>query len=76
MKAATFPINGVTPHRIGSVERPRGGEWLSDELAALSGEGYDVLVSMLTSQETHELGLSKESEECSAGGSAEALQFF
>jgi hypothetical protein len=74
VKATTFPINGVTPHRIGIVER--GGEWLSDELAALSREGYDVLVSMLTSQQAHELGLSKESEECSAGGSAEALQFF
>jgi protein-tyrosine phosphatase len=50
------------------VARPRGGDWLSDELSALSREGIDVLVSMLTEEEANELGLERESEDCQAAG--------
>jgi protein-tyrosine phosphatase len=35
-------------------------------VSALSQEGIDVLVSMLTEEETDELGLHRESEECEA----------
>ena len=66
MKAIIYPIKAAAPNRIAIVARPRGGDWLCDELSALSNEGIDVLVSMLTEEESIELGLDKESEECDA----------
>jgi protein-tyrosine phosphatase len=70
MKATIYPIKAAAPNRIAIVARPRGGDWLCDELNALSNEGIDVLVSMLTEEESNELGLSKESEECHAAAIA------
>jgi protein-tyrosine phosphatase len=66
MKATIYPIKEAAPNRIAIVARPRGGDWLCDELDALSREGIDVLVSMLTEEETDELGLHREAEECDA----------
>ncbi len=66
VKATIYPITGVTPHRVAIVARPRGGDWLCDELSALSREGIDVLVSMLADEESTELGLDRESDDCEA----------
>ena len=66
MKATIYSIKEAAPNRIAIVARPRGDDWLCDELNALSREGIDVLVSMLTEEETNELGLHRESEECDA----------
>ena len=66
MKATVYSINEAAPNRIAIVARPRGGDWLCDELSALSREGIDVLVSMLTEKEANELGLHRESAECEA----------
>jgi protein-tyrosine phosphatase len=66
VKATIYPIKSAVPNRIAIVARPRGGDWLCDELSALSNEGIDVLVSMLTEEESNELGLDKESEGCDA----------
>ena len=66
MKATIYSIKEAAPNRIAIVARPRGGDWLCDELSALSREGIDVLVSMLTEEESDELGLHHESEECKA----------
>lgn len=66
MKATIYPIDAVAPHRVAIVARPRGGDWLRDELSALSREGIDVLVSMLTEEESKELGLESECEDCKA----------
>jgi protein-tyrosine phosphatase len=66
MKATIYSIKEAAPNRIAIVARPRGGDWLCDELNALSREGIDVLVSMLTDEEINELGLHRESEECEA----------
>jgi hypothetical protein len=71
MKATVYPIDTALPYRLAIVARPRGDDWLCDELVALSHEGADVLVSMLTSDETQELGLQKEGDLCSAA----AMQF-
>jgi len=67
MRATIYPIK-ADPYRLAIVSRPRGGDWLRDELMALSHEGVEALVSMLTEDEAEELGLSKESEECAAAG--------
>ena len=60
MKATIYPIDSAAPNRVAIVARPRGGDWLRDELSALSMEGIDVLVSMLTEEESKELGLERE----------------
>jgi protein-tyrosine phosphatase len=46
--------------RLAIVPRPRGGDWLDDEMAALRSAGIDVVVSMLEESETAELGLEAE----------------
>jgi protein-tyrosine phosphatase len=51
------PGRGV---RLAIVLRPRGGEWLSDELLRLKGAGIQVLVSMLEPREADALGLADE----------------
>lgn len=43
------------------VARPRGGEWLREDLASLKGGGIDVLVSFLQPYEEAELELEDES---------------
>ena len=40
--------------------RPRGGEWLDDEISAWKAEGFDVVVSLLETEEQVELGLLEE----------------
>jgi protein-tyrosine phosphatase len=46
---------------VAIVPRPRGGDWLSDDLASIRAAGVDLLVSLLTSWEEMELGLTEES---------------
>jgi protein-tyrosine phosphatase len=54
--------------RLAIMARPRGGEWLGEELAALRAQGIAVLVSALTSTEEHELDLAQEAMVCEALG--------
>jgi len=68
LKPTVYPIIGAAPHRISIIARPRGNDWLSDEVSALSQEGIDTLVSMLTEDEENELGLTNEAAECGAAG--------
>jgi protein tyrosine phosphatase (PTP) superfamily phosphohydrolase (DUF442 family) len=50
--------------QLAIVSRPRGGEWLGDEMLALREAGVDIVISMLEKAEAAELGL--EQEEASA----------
>ncbi len=68
LKATVYPVTEAAPNRIAIVARPRGNDWLCEEISALSQEGIEILVSMLTSDEAEELGLNHESEECAAAG--------
>jgi protein-tyrosine phosphatase len=68
LKATIYPITDATPNHIAIVARPRGNDWLGEEISALSREGIDILVSMLTGEEAEELGLNRESAECAAAG--------
>ena len=49
-----------SPGQLSTMPRPRGNDWLDDEIAALRDVGVDVLVCLLTSAEAAELGLSGE----------------
>lgn len=50
------------------MPRPRGNEWLADEMRSLRQEGVDVLVSLLAPDEAMMLGLSDEAKQCAAAG--------
>ena len=54
--------------RLAIVPRPRGGDWLDDEIARLKKDGVDILISMLPSVEADELGLATEAKACEAVG--------
>jgi protein-tyrosine phosphatase len=54
--------------RLAIVARPRGGEWLGDELGAMRKAGIDVIVSLLTHEEASELALQGELTACQGAG--------
>jgi protein-tyrosine phosphatase len=54
--------------RLAIVQRPRGGDWLVDEVDLMKRAGVDVLVSMLEVEEADELGLSAEANACAGAG--------
>ena len=60
MKADIYWIDQLAPHRLAIMPRPRGGDWLEDEIRSLRLEGVDVLVSLLTETEARELELDSE----------------
>lgn len=53
--------------RLAIAPRPRGHDWLTDDLSLLRRAGVDVLVSALTFEESKELGLLEEERCCSEG---------
>lgn len=65
VRAVIFTVRTEGPGALSTMARPRGGDWLADEMLALRDAGVDVLVSMLSHQELDELGLA---EEASAAG--------
>jgi protein-tyrosine phosphatase len=50
------------------VPRPRGGDWLDDEMHALREAGIDVVVSTLEEFEAMELGLEREQQGATNAG--------
>jgi protein-tyrosine phosphatase len=54
--------------RLGIMPRPRGNDWLPDDLRILRQAGVNVIVSALTASEAEELGLNTEAQECTQNG--------
>ena len=50
---------------LNHTPRPRGGDWLDDDVAALARNDVGVLVSLLCDDENIELGLECEADACS-----------
>jgi Dual specificity phosphatase, catalytic domain len=50
--------------RLAIIPRPRGQDWLADDISLLQRVGIDVVVSALTAAENEELGLVEESRCC------------
>jgi protein-tyrosine phosphatase len=50
--------------RIGIMPRPRGDDWLEDEINHLKNNEVGVLVSLLERDETHDLKLDNEEQLC------------
>ncbi|MGW4380361.1 protein-tyrosine phosphatase family protein [Kitasatospora sp. NPDC004531] len=68
MRPTLFTVQRPGPGRLSTMARPRGGGWLTDELAALAADGVTDLVSALTPPECAELGLTAEPELAAAAG--------
>jgi protein-tyrosine phosphatase len=62
MLPVTYRIEGPWSGQLAIIARPRGGEWLGSELCSLKENGFDVVLSLLTSEESEELGVSKEAQ--------------
>ncbi len=68
MLPTLFTIQRALPGRLSTMAHPRGGDWLADEMGGLSRAGVDVLVSLLTEAEEHELHLDDEQRLARAAG--------
>lgn len=53
-------IKGPWLGRLAILARPRGDDWLENEIKQWRRAGIDVVVSLLTPSENHELGLVEE----------------
>lgn len=68
MKSEIYWINGPWPGRLAIMPRPRGGDWLDDEIKSWKMEGVEVVVSLLDEEEVEELDLAGEPEIISQAG--------
>jgi predicted protein tyrosine phosphatase len=63
-----FRIERAGPGELSTMARPRGNEWLADEMSALRDAGVHVVVSMLTEAEEIERELGGEADAALAAG--------
>ncbi len=59
---------GPWPGKLAVAARPRGGDWLDDEMASWRAGGADTVLSLLTAEEEHDLDLVKEPFQAEAHG--------
>ena len=68
MKPEIYWIDGTEPGRLAILARPRGGDWLADEVRGWREAGVDVVVSALTVEEETEWELNEEAGLCRKHG--------
>jgi protein-tyrosine phosphatase len=68
LEGTIFKVAIGVPGTLAITPRPRGGDWLDDDIAALAAKGVDVLVSLLGIDEQIELGLVNEGAVCEVHG--------
>jgi protein-tyrosine phosphatase len=61
MNPKLYWIDGPWPGKLAISARPRGGDWLEDEISGWRRAGVDAVVSLLTPQENKDLELVAES---------------
>ena len=64
MEGKLYSIKGPWKGSLSIVPRPRGGDWLEDEVRGWREAGLDVIVSLLTADEIDDLGLNQEASYC------------
>lgn len=70
MTANLYWLPDSWPGRLAVGPRPRGADWLEDEIAAWKRAGVNVVVSLLTDGEESDLGLMAEAEATQSRGLA------
>jgi protein-tyrosine phosphatase len=68
MQVRIYWISDVESGRLGIMSRPRGGDWLEDEIHSLKMSGVDAVVSLLEREEITELDIADEESLCAANG--------
>ena len=68
MNTEIYWIKAAGPGKLAVMPRPRGGDWLEDEIRGLKRFGVDILVSLLTPEEETFLGLEEEGAQARAHG--------
>ena len=74
MNTEYYWIEGPWKGRLAIVPRPRGGDWLEDEIDSWHEAGLDTIVSLLTPPEIEEFDLDLE-EELSRAQDIEFISF-
>src|SRR5690242_10456514 len=68
MRAELYRVAYGGPGSLSIMARPRGGDWLADEVKTWREAGVDVAVSLLTPAEQAELDLDDEASLCQREG--------
>lgn len=61
-------IKEIEPHRLAIGPRPRGGEWLAQDIAAWRAAGVDLVVSLIDGAEESQFELEQEALLCRTYG--------
>jgi protein-tyrosine phosphatase len=61
MSTKLYWIAGPWPGKLAIAARPRGGDWLQDEMRSWQNAGVNTVLSLLTSDEEQDLDLTSES---------------
>ena len=72
MPTGLYWIEGPWPGRLALSARPRGGDWLEDEISNWKRAGVNEVLSLLTAEEERDLDLRQEKAEVEKQG----LEFF
>ena len=68
MSTKLYWLDDKWPGRVAVSPRPRGGDWLSDDVAEWKRDGVSTVVSLLERQEQQELDLQNERDEVQRQG--------
>jgi protein-tyrosine phosphatase len=68
MAMALYWLDGPWRGKLALAARPRGGDWLGDEVAGWKRARVDAVLSLLTRDEEQELDLSGEAQEVASQG--------
>jgi len=63
MRMDLYWVDGPWSGKLAIGPRPRGGDWLEDEISAWRLAGIDVVLSLLTLEEEESLDITKEREQ-------------
>lgn len=68
MSSDVYWVNGPWPGKLAVAARPRGGDWLEDEIYQWRRFGFDAILSLLTAEEERDLNLVQERTEARKQG--------
>src|SRR5258708_6582606 len=68
MKTELYWLQGPWTGSLAIMPRPRGGDWLEDEIRSWARSSVNAVVSLLTSDEIADLDLTDEGSLCEANG--------
>jgi protein-tyrosine phosphatase len=66
MRTELHWVQGPWPGRLAVAARPRGEDWLADDIGGWRKAGVDTVLSLLTAEEERDLGLKNEADQVRA----------